>query len=177
MQLKQCSLEESPLLSQLCKWEQLKGTCMHVRDNFKGHYVSTLFANVVIILMPNSSCYTYTNVTILIIEIFPLYNPVGDVSRSRSFKDLKKHTFDNMSAYLARKEERIRDQKAKKSNQQVIVERDDQSKSENPDSKDKPSSDDSNHSIGQSIRETGDNVLINVQPPEKKMKSDDTSTS
>lgn len=101
-------------------------------------------------------------------EIFPLYNSVGDVTRSRSFKDLKKHTFDNMSIYLARKEERIRDQKAKKSNQQVIVESDHRSTS---DSKDKPISDDSNHSLEQSLSESGDNVLINAQPPEKKLKT------
>lgn len=97
-----------------------------------------------------------------------MYNSVGDVTRSRSFKDLKKHTFDNMSIYLARKEERIRDQKAKKSNQQVIVESDHRSTS---DSKDKPISDDSNHSLEQSLSESGDNVLINAQPPEKKLKT------
>ena len=44
---------------------------------------------------------------------------LGAETRTGAFADLKKHTCDNMSAYLARKEERIKEQQEKKAKHEL----------------------------------------------------------
>ncbi len=83
------------------------------------------------------------------------------MSRNREFEDLKKHTFDNMSVYLAKKEERIKEQKAKRSSQQAIVEEGSSGIREYPDSKDAHLT--TKHSTS---------PVLNTRPPEKKLKTD-----
>ena len=52
------------------------------------------------------------------VGIFVLSTPpslsLGGVGKEKTFTDLRKHVFDNMSSYLARKEERIREQEERK---------------------------------------------------------------
>ena len=44
---------------------------------------------------------------------------IGVETKTRAFADLKKHTFDNMSIYLARKEKRIKEQQDKKAKHEL----------------------------------------------------------
>ncbi len=84
------------------------------------------------------------------------------MTRNKTFDDLKKHTYDNMSIYLAKKEERIKErQKAseKRSSQQAATE-------EATSERTRVNTDNEDQSL------TAQDSLIDTQPPEKKLKID-----